>query len=78
MYYRDFWAVEKWRALEYKECHFFNEEETSFWAVNVEIGEMTVYKTTINGSSVEKQPITRWIPVKEWNRLLKNAGVVIF
>ena len=78
MHYSDFWKVEDWQAIEYKECHFFSKDESAFWAVNVQIGELTIYKTDINGSKLEKMPITRWITVDEWNRLLKNAGVVIF
>lgn len=78
MHYSDFWAVEDWKAIEYKECRFYGDNEEAFWAANVQIGELTSYKTDINGAKLEKMPITRWITVNEWNRLLKNAGVVIF
>ena len=78
MQYSDFWKVEDWRILESKECHFFNESETVFEAVNVQIGVLTVYKTTISGSVVEKYPITRWITSREYRRLKENSGVVVF
>jgi len=78
MHYSDFWNVEDWQVIEYRECHFFNENESAFWVVNVQIGELIIYKTDINGSKIENTPITRWITVNEWNRLLKSAGVVIF
>ena len=78
MQYSDFWKVEDWRILESKVCHFFNESETVFEAVNVQIGILTMYKTTINGSVIEKHPITRWITSREYRRLKENSGVIVF
>ena len=78
MQYSDFWKVEDWRILESKVCHFFNENETVFEAVNVQIGILTMYKTTINGSVIEKHPITRWITSREYRRLKENSGVIVF
>ena len=78
MQYSDFWKVEDWRILELKVCHFFNDSETAFEAVNVQIGILTMYKTTINGTVVEKHPITRWITSREYHRLKENSGVVVF
>ena len=78
MHYSDFWKVEDWQAIEYKECHFFSRDENAFWAVNVQIGVLTVYKTTISGSVVEKYPITRWITSREYRRLKENSGVIVF
>lgn len=78
MRYSDFWKVEDWKVLETKICHFFNENETVFEAVNVQIGVLMVYKTTITGSVIEKFPITRWITSKEYRSLKKNSGVIVF
>ena len=78
MHYSDFWAVEDWKILEFKDCYFFNEDETPFSAVNVQIGIMTEYKTTINGAEVVKNPITRWITISEFHRLKENSGVIVF
>lgn len=78
MQYSDFWNVEDWQVLESKVCHFFNESETVFEAVNVQIGILTMYKTTINGAVIEKFPITRWITSREYRRLKENSGVIVF
>lgn len=78
MHYSDFWKVEDWQVLETKVCHFFNENEAVFEAVNVQIGILTVYKTTINGSTIERLPITRWITSKEYLHLKQNSGVIVF
>lgn len=78
MRYSDFWAVEDWQILESKVCHFFNESETVFEAINVQIGILTVHKMTIHGSIIEKHPITRWITSQEYRRLKENCGVVVF
>ena len=77
-YYNDYFAVEDWKILDTMTGHFFNEEATPFEAVCVEIGVMHTFKTTITGSHFEKQPIIRWISRGEYNRLVKNSGVVIF
>ena len=78
MHYSDFWAVEDWKILDIKICRFFNEDETPFEAICVEIGTMTTVKTTINGSRLEKQPIVRWISRSQYETLKKNSGVIIF
>ena len=78
MHYSDFWAVEDWKILGFKDCYFFNEDETPFYAVNVQIGIMTEYKTTINGAEIVKNPITRWITIGELRRLKENSGVIVF
>ena len=78
MQYSDFWKVEDWQVLDSKVCHFFNESETVFEAVNVQIGIMTEYKTTINGTEIVKNPITRWITINELRRLRENSGVIVF
>lgn len=78
MQYSDFWKIEDWQVLDSKVCHFFNESETVFEAVNVQIGIMTEYKTTINGTEIVKNPITRWITINELRRLRENSGVIVF
>lgn len=78
MHYNDFLKVEDWKILDTKTCHFFNEDETPFEAVCVEIGTMTTFKTNICGAQIEKQPIVRWISRLQYEILKKNSGVVIF
>ena len=78
MYYNDFLNVEDWKILDTKTCRFFNEDETPFEAICVEIGTMTTFKTNINGCYMEKQPIIRWISRLQYETLKKNSGVVIF
>lgn len=75
MKYNDFWNVEEWHILDTKTCCFFDENETAFEAVNVQVGILTVYQDNM---VVSKYPITRWIPVKEFRRLKKSRGVVVF
>lgn len=78
MRYNDFLNVEDWKILDSKICRFFNEDETPFEAICVEIGTMTTFKTNINGCHMEKQPIIRWISRLQYETLKKNSGVVIF
>lgn len=78
MHYNDFLNIEDWKILDTKTCRFFNEDETPFEAVCVEIGTMTTFKTNINGCHMEKQPIVRWISRLQYETLKKNSGVVIF
>ena len=78
MHYNDFLNVEDWKILDTKTCRFFNEDETPFEAVCVEIGTMTTFKTNINGCCMEKQPIIRWISRLQYETLKRNSGVVIF
>ena len=78
MHYNDFLNVEDWKILNTKTCRFFNEDETPFEAICVEIGTMTTFKTNINGCHMEKQPIVRWISRLQYETLKKNSGVVIF
>ena len=78
MHYNDFLNVEDWKILETKTCRFFNEDETPFEAICVEIGTMTTFKTTINGSRLEKQPIVRLISRSQYETLKRNSGVIIF
>ena len=78
MHYNDFLNVEDWKILDTKTCRFFNEDETPFEAVCVEIGTMTTFKTNINGCHMEKQPIVRWISRLQYETLKKNSGVVVF
>ena len=78
MHYNDFLNVEDWKILETKTCRLFNEDETPFEAICVEIGTMTTFKTTINGSRLEKQPIVRWISRSQYETLKRNSGVIIF
>ncbi len=78
MHYNDFLNVEDWKILDSKICRFFNEDETPFEAICVEIGTMTTFKTNINGCHMEKQPIIRWISRLQYETLKKNSGVVIF
>ena len=78
MHCNDFLNVEDWKILDSKICRFFNEDETPFEAICVEIGTMTTFKTNINGCHMEKQPIIRWISRLQYETLKKNSGVVIF
>lgn len=78
MHYNDFLNVEDWKILDTKTCRFFNEDETPFEAICVEIGTMTTFKTNINGYYMEKQPIVRWISRLQYETLKRNSGVVIF
>lgn len=78
MHYNDFLNVEDWKILDTKICRFFNEEETPFEAICVEIGTMTIVKTTIDGSRLEKKPIVRWISRSQYETLKRNSGVIIF
>lgn len=78
MHYNDFLNVEDWKILETKTCRFFDDYETPFEALCVEIGTMTVCKTTIHGLEFEKQPIIRWLSRRQYENLVKNSGVVIF
>lgn len=78
MHYNDFLNVEDWKILDSKICRFFNEDETPFEAICVEIGTMTTFKTNINGCHMEKRPIIRWISRLQYETLKKNSGVVIF
>ena len=78
MRYNDFLNVEDWKILDSKICRFFNEDETPFEAICVEIGTMTTFKTNINGCRMEKYPIIRWISRLQYETLKKNSGVVIF
>lgn len=78
MHYNDFLNVEDWKILDTKTCRFFNEDETPFEAICVEIGTMTTFKTTIRGSQIEKRPIVRWISRLQYETLRRNSGVVIF
>lgn len=78
MRYNDFLNVEDWKILDSKICRFFNEDETPFEAICVEIGTMTTFKTNINGYHMEKYPIIRWISRLQYETLKKNSGVVIF
>ena len=78
MHYNDFLNVEDWKILDSKICRFFNEDETPFEAICVEIGTMTTFKTNINGCHMEKYPIIRWISRLQYETLKKNSGVVIF
>ena len=78
MRYNDFLNVEDWKILDSKICRFFNEDETPFEAICVEIGTMTTFKTNINGCHMEKHPIIRWISRLQYETLKKNSGVVIF
>lgn len=78
MNFSDFWAAEKWKVLDVRYARSFDEYESSFEIVNVQIGELWVYKTTITGVKIEKLPITRWITKNEYVRFKENTGVVIF
>lgn len=78
MRYNDFLNVEDWKILDSKICRFFNEDETPFEAICVEIGTMTTFKTNINGCRMKKYPIIRWISRLQYETLKKNSGVVIF
>ena len=78
MQYSDFWNVEDWVILDAKVFQFYNEDETIFEAVNVQIGVLTVYKTTICGAIFEEKPITRWISYQKYLHFREQTGVVIF
>ena len=78
MRYNDFLNVEDWKILDSKICRFFNEDETPFEAICVEIGTMTTFKTNINGCRMKKYPIIRWISRLQYETLKNNSGVVIF
>lgn len=78
MHYNDFFKVEDWKIINSTICHHYNEEETPFEAICVEIGTMTTFKTNINGCHIEKQPIIRWISRSQYETLKRNSGVIIF
>lgn len=78
MFYTDYWKVENWEVLETKEFHFFNDDETPFSAVCVKIGTLTTYRMDATGYKSETTPISRWISLGEYNKIVKNSGVVIF
>lgn len=78
MHYNDFLNVEDWKILETKTCRFFNEDETPFEALCVEIGTFNIFKTNIMGCHLEKRPIIRWISRAQYESLKKNSGVIIF
>ena len=75
MKYSDFWKVEDWHILDSKTCHFFDENESAFEVVKVQVGLLNIYQDNI---IVDKYPIIRWITVKEFRRLKKSTGVVVF
>ena len=52
MHYNDFFKVEDWKIINSTICHHYNEEETPFEAICVEIGTMTTFKTNINGCHI--------------------------
>lgn len=74
----DYLKIEDWEIISQKICHFYNEDATPFTAICVKIGTMTECKTTIDGTRISKKPILHWISMKEYERLIKNSGVVIF
>jgi hypothetical protein len=79
MYYSDFWKVEDWHILESKTCYLFDENESAFEVVNVQIGILTTYEEGSCNRQIKSQtPITRWLTVKEFRRLKKSLGVIIF
>lgn len=74
----DMYPAEKWRILHETECHFYDEENTSFFAVGVETGLIITYASTICGAKIERTPIIHWMTLNEYNRLTKNSGDIIF
>lgn len=78
MSFSDFWAAEKWKVLDVRYARSFDEYESPFEIVNVQIGDLLVYKTTITGAKIEKLPITRWMTKNQYVRFKENTGVVIF
>ena len=78
MHYNDFFKVEDWKIINTTTCHHYNEDETPFEAICVEIGTYNVFKTKINSCALEKYPIIRWISRAQYESLKKNSGVIIF
>ena len=72
MQYNDFLKVEDWKILETMICRYYNEDETPFEVVCVEIGTLNIFKTNINGCHLEKYPIIRWISRSQYEILKKN------
>lgn len=73
-YYADYLAIEDWKILDKKVCHFYNEDETAFGAICVKIGTMTSIKENL----IEKNDIVRWISNGEYQRLRVNSGKIVF
>lgn len=73
-YYADYLAIEDWEVLDTKECHFYNDDETTFGAICVKIGTIT----SVKGNTIEKNDIVRWISNSEYQRLRANCGVIVF
>lgn len=74
----DYYKVEDFVVLDEKVFHHYNEDETTFFAVKLQIGDVLTYKMGSHGVEVEKSPIIRWVSRNEYNRLIKNSGVIIF
>lgn len=78
MHATETYPTECWKVLEEKECHFYDENETAFTAVGVEIGIIISYVSTICGAQVQRSPVIRWMTLNEYKRLTKDSGVIIF
>lgn len=74
----EFFSIEDFVILDRKSCHFYNDDETPFSAMNVHIGNIVTYIMDIDGVKISKTPITRWITEDEFSRLKKNSGAIIF
>lgn len=74
----DYFAVEDWKVIDTRVFHFYNDDETMFGAICVNIGTLTTYKHGLTGTEIEKTDIVRWISNGEYQRLKKNSGVIVF
>ncbi len=74
----NWFPVEKFKVWETKDFNFYNEDETPFSAVKVEVGELISY-TVYGGETItSRTPIIRWISLGDYNQMMKTSGVMIF
>lgn len=70
-FYPVYEKVEDWSILDRMTVHDFNENEHTFEAINVQIGNL-IY------DDKHTSPITRWIPRKDYECLLEQSGMVVW
>ena len=74
----NFFPVEKIKVCDTRDFHFYNEDETLFSAVKVEIGELVSYTVYGGETVISKTPIIRWISMGDYNQIMKTSGAMIF
>ena len=74
-----FLETQNWIILDKHTFHMYNTDETPFVALKVKIGTTIEEKVGLNSQySRNVYDIIRWIPEKEYTRLIKNSGVIIW